>query len=113
MAEDPPPTSLKDDSDPSADDDHQENEEAKAPRSEETNESERKADTSQRRVIMSAYGEPIDDFRKVTYRDFSHIKPTKDQLSGEIKRNPSNKEATFPMKLHIIVSSPEFPEIQW
>jgi hypothetical protein len=59
----------------------------------------------------SEESDDIEDSRKITYRDFSHIKPPEGEFS--IPRHPPNKEATFPMKLHVIISSPEFWEISW
>lgn len=102
MADDPPPASLKDDG---ASDEGPQEEEAKAPpREEKKNGLNGK---KKKEVIMSAYGDPIEDVRKCTYSDFSHVTLTENPM-GDIKRNPANKEATFPMKLHVIVSSPEF-----
>jgi hypothetical protein len=54
----------------------------------------------------------VEDSRVCHYRDFSHIKAP-ESLPSVVKRNPPNKEATFPMKLHAIVSSPDFWEIEW
>lgn len=53
----------------------------------------------------------MEDSRVCHYRDFSHIKAP--ESLPAVKRNTPNKEATFPMKLHAIVSSPDFWEIEW
>jgi hypothetical protein len=49
-----------------------------------------------------------------TYRDFSHVLPDKHlQASSLIAQSMSitSKEPTFPVKLHLILSNPEFEDI--
>lgn len=46
-----------------------------------------------------------DDDRKCSYRDFSHVVPKTAQPSTR------HKEPTFPLKLHMILSNPEFQHI--
>jgi hypothetical protein len=47
-----------------------------------------------------------------TYRDFSHVLPEKHlQASSLIAQSITAKEATFPAKLHSILSNPEFEDI--
>jgi hypothetical protein len=46
-----------------------------------------------------------DDDRKCSYRDFSHVAPKTAQPSTR------HKEPTFPLKLHMILSNPEFQHI--
>eukprot|EP00521_Asterionellopsis_glacialis_P008918 CAMPEP_0195287326 /NCGR_PEP_ID=MMETSP0707-20130614/4435_1 /TAXON_ID=33640 /ORGANISM="Asterionellopsis glacialis, Strain CCMP134" /LENGTH=378 /DNA_ID=CAMNT_0040347073 /DNA_START=39 /DNA_END=1171 /DNA_ORIENTATION=+ len=48
-----------------------------------------------------------------TYRDYSHVKPDNenDEVSSLIAQSTTAKEPTFPVKLHMILSNPEFQDI--
>ena len=55
-----------------------------------------------------------DDKSKVTssYRDFSRVLPEKhNDASSLIAQSTTAKEPTFPVKLHMILSNPEFQDI--
>lgn len=80
---------------------------------ESSEESREKAGEGEPQKKKSARSESPDDSdeRICTYRDFSHIQAP--EPVSTIPRNPSHKEATFPMKLHAIVSNPDIWEISW
>jgi len=47
-----------------------------------------------------------------SYRDFSHVLPEKhNDASSLIAQSTTAKEPTFPVKLHMILSNPEFQDI--
>ena len=50
---------------------------------------------------------------KSTYRDFSHVAPEKhnSQASSLIAQSTTAKEPTFPVKLHLILSNPDYQDI--
>lgn len=112
MPDPPPPASLKDDQ--SAEDSPAEANESK----EEEDDKKKKKSKKKDKILASGqegaeFEEDLPpDTRVCTYRDYSHIKPP-EGATGGIKRNPSNKEATFPMKLYSIISNPDFWEISW
>ena len=57
---------------------------------------------------------PAEDKTKVTssYRDFSRVLPEKhNDASSLIAQSTTAKEPTFPVKLHMILSNPEFQDI--
>ena len=49
---------------------------------------------------------------KTTYRDYSRVLPEKhNQASSLIAQSTTAKEPTFPVKLHMILSNPEYQDI--
>jgi len=106
---DPPVAALKDDQSPG-----ETLEEAKA--DEENEEKEEDKTEAKATAGASDSDEEKEDNRKCNYRDYSHVQPpdpSSNAAPAIPRRNPPNKEATFPMKLHVIISSPEFWEISW
>ena len=56
----------------------------------------------------------VDDKNKITssYRDFSRVLPEKhNEASSIIAQSTTAKEPTFPVKLHMILSNPDFQDI--
>lgn len=45
------------------------------------------------------------------YRDYSHVQPDPKEAAALNTQNPTTKEPTFPVKLHMILSNPEFQDI--